>query len=227
VWGAPPAGVGCHQNHLAERNSYGVFNKCAHGHQTAGRNRTHRLTWSRVVSMRGRPRFGRWRRGRLTKTDPAQAPHTRIRYPRGRLTKTPRGRLTPESAARAGASPNRAPRRRLSPKFRCLRGRLSPESAARAGVSYQTSSARAGASHQNPSPARAPYLKPRGPRCQLPAVLAGERLKRAHRCGPYSYSGLGAATTRYLTCRLQALPRNGRSALKVIYIKYLDNAASK
>jgi hypothetical protein len=156
----------------------------------------------------------------------ARAPHQN--GPRaGASPKTPRGRLTPESAARAGASPNRAPRRRLSPKFRCLRGRLSPESAARAGVSYQTSSARAGASHQNPSPARAPYLKPRGPRCQLPAVLAGERLKRAHRCGPYSYSGLGAATTRYLTCRLQALPRNGRSALKVIYIKYLDNAASK
>jgi hypothetical protein len=91
VWGAPPAGVGCHQNHLAERNSYGVFNKCAHGHQTAGRNRTHRLTWSRVVSMRGRPRFGRWRRGRLTKTDPAQAPHPKPRA--GALPKTPRSPL--------------------------------------------------------------------------------------------------------------------------------------
>jgi hypothetical protein len=168
VWGAPPAGVGCHQNHLAERNSYGVFNKCAHGHQTAGRNRTHRLTWSRVVSMRGRPRFGRWRRGRLTKTDPAQAPHpkpragashqnplparaphqnparaphTRIRCPRGRLTKPSPAQASLTKVpvlARAPLARIRCSRGRLLPNFQCSRGRLTPESKPRAGALPKT-----------------------------------------------------------------------------------------
>ena len=177
MWGAPPAGVGCHQNDLADQNLYGFFNKCAHGHQTLGRARTHRLTWSRVPpSALGGARAPHPRREAARAPRPAFQPGTL------QASTCLRRRVPAAPCPRAGASPRPARASRAlwlaqtphpksdparAPRLTWLRGRLvghssqnPPESAhAHEGMAQQDPSPRAGASSQS---ARASLHVPRG-----------------------------------------------------------------